>query len=199
MKYSELQPALQNLIKRDVKTTQLAKILGVSSQNMDYKIKSGKGDIPAEELSLIEKYFDVTLMDASVPIIYRPDVYLSAGYGVEVYDERSEMMMIDNRLLISEHGNRINPAKCEVVHISGNSMAPEYRHGDRVIIDRSDLELSDGHIYAFRYKGSCYVKEINLLGNKIKCISLNKDYDPFYINEDEDFLVLGRIIPRVRL
>jgi phage repressor protein C with HTH and peptisase S24 domain len=88
---------------------------------------------------------------------------------------------------------------CEVVMISGNSMSPEYRHGDRVIIDKGDTELADGHIFAFRYQGQCYVKEINLLGNRIKCISLNKEYDPFYINEDEDFLVFGRIIPRIRL
>ena len=78
-------------------------------------------------------------------------------------------------------------------------MSPEYRHGDRVIIDKGDTELADGHIFAFRYKGQCYVKEINLLGNKIKCISINKEYDPFYIDENEDFQVFGRIIPRIRL
>jgi phage repressor protein C with HTH and peptisase S24 domain len=107
--------------------------------------------------------------------------------------------MIDSRLLAKESGRKLNYSMCEVVMISGNSMSPEYRHGDRVIIDKADTELADGHIFAFRYQGQCYVKEINLLGNRIKCISLNKEYDPFYINEDEDFLVFGRIIPRIRL
>lgn len=48
-------------------------------------------------------------------------------------------------------------------------------------------------------KVNVFIKEVNLLGNKIKCIPINKDYDPFYINEEEDFTVLGRILPRVRL
>lgn len=199
MKYNDLQATLQNLTKQKIKVTQIAEVLGVSSQNMDYKIKSSKGDIPQDEIRLLEKAFNVQLVDACVPIIYYPDVYLSAGYGVEIFDEKSETMMIDSRLLMSERGNRINPAHCEIVRISGNSMAPEYRHGDRVIIDRNDTDLTDGHIYAFRYKGSCFVKEMNLLGDKIKCISLNKEYDPFYIEQNEQFTVLGRIIPRVRL
>ena len=134
-----------------------------------------------------------------IKIPYRPEVYLSAGYGVEVQNEAAQFMTIDSRLLTTEKGTKINPEYCEIVSISGNSMYPEYRHGDRVIIDRGDTELADGHIFAFRYKGQCYVKEINLLGNKIKCISLNKEYDPFYIEESEDFMVLGRILPRIRL
>ena len=132
-------------------------------------------------------------------ITYRPDVYLSAGYGVEVYNEDKETITIDARLLESDRGTKINPKNCEVVKVSGNSMFPEYRHGDRVIIDKSDTELIDGHIFAFKYKGQCFVKEINLIGDKIKCISLNKEYDPFYINQGEELTVFGRILPRIRL
>lgn len=156
------------------------------------------------ELEKIEAHFGIMLRDVLLPeecitLTYRPEVYLSAGYGVEVLDEHQETIMIDSRLLAKESGRKLNYSMCEVVMISGNSMSPEYRHGDRVIIDKGDTELADGHIFAFRYQGQCYVKEINLLGNRIKCISLNKEYDPFYINEDEDFLVFGRIIPRIRL
>lgn len=132
-------------------------------------------------------------------ITYRPDVYLSAGYGVEVYNEETEIITIDARLLESDRGTKINPKNCEVVKVSGNSMYPEYRHGDKVIIDKSDTELIDGHIFAFRYKGQCFVKEINVIGDKIKCISLNKEYDPFYIKKGEDLTIFGRILPRIRL
>ena len=132
-------------------------------------------------------------------IEYFPDVYLSAGYGVEVYDEYSETIVIDERFLMSERGMRVNPKNCKMVRVSGNSMFPEYHHGDRVIIDESDTNLTDGQIYAFRYDGQCYVKEINRAGNKIKCISVNKEYEPFYIERDVDFKVFGRILPRIRL
>lgn len=134
-----------------------------------------------------------------VEVTYRPDVYLSAGYGVEVYEEQAETMLLDERLFFTDKGNKINPKECEIVKVSGNSMSPEYRHGDRVIIDKSITEFSDGHIFAFRYKGECYIKEICLLGDKIKAIPLNSEYDSFYIDSNEDIKVFGRIVPRIRL
>ena len=124
---------------------------------------------------------------------------MSAGYGVEVLDEYSESIVIDSQFLTSERGMRVNPKNCKMVRVSGNSMFPEYHHGDRVIIDESDQNLTDGQIYAFRYDGQCYVKEINRAGNKIKCISVNKEYEPFFIERDVDFKVFGRILPRIRL
>jgi phage repressor protein C with HTH and peptisase S24 domain len=165
------------------------------------------GYMKEEELKAIAKSISAPVEELtgskidsnSVTLSFYPEVYLSAGYGVTVIDEKPEKIVIDSKLLISDKGIKVNPELCEVVMISGNSMSPEYRHGDRVIIDKGDTELADGHIFAFRYKGQCYVKEINLLGNKIKCISINKEYDPFYIDENEDFQVFGRIIPRIRL
>lgn len=168
---------------------------------------SKDGYMKEEELKALAKTLCITVEEITgnkpnddyISLNFYPEVYLSAGYGVTVIDEAPEKIVIDSRLLVSDKGIRVNPELCEVVMISGNSMSPEYRHGDRVIIDRGDTELADGHIYAFRYKGQCYVKEINLLGNKIKCLSINKEYDPFYIDENEDFQVFGRIIPRIRL
>ena len=134
-----------------------------------------------------------------ITIPYRPDVYLSAGYGIEIYEESAQFVTLDLRLFTTDRGNKINPAHCEIVRISGNSMYPEYRDGDRVIIDRDDTEFIDGHIFAFRYNGQCFVKEINVLKDRVKCISLNKEYEPFYIEKDEEFTVFGRILPRIRL
>ena len=203
---------LQKVTNSKITQEELGKALGTGRANISLRIKNNS-ELTLPEIKKIEKYFGVNYTEfhildleeinklnaATVQITYRPDVFLSAGYGVEVLDETKETMTLDARLLTTERGCRINPQHCEIVSVSGNSMAPEYRHGDKVIIDRGDTELVDGHIFAFRYNGQCYVKEINLLGDKIKCISLNKEYDPFYINQGEQFTVLGRIIPRRRL
>lgn len=203
MRYNALIESLQNLIGFKPTYKQIGDILGVGTSAIGNRA-SRNADFRDEEVQAIEAHFAVSLTGNQLPVdmvsvAYYPDVFLSAGYGVEVYDETKETMTLDARLLVSERGNKINPAHCEIVSISGNSMYPEYRHGDKVIIDRNDLELSDGQIFAFRYKNKCYVKEINLLGDKIKCISLNKEYDAFYINQGEEFTVLGRILPRIRL
>lgn len=203
---------LQKVTNSKITQEELGKALGTGRANISLRIKNNS-ELTLPEIKKIEKYFGVNYTEIhllnsqeinklnadTVQITYRPDVFLSAGYGVEVLDETKETMTLDARLLTTERGYKINPQHCEIVSVSGNSMAPEYRHGDKVIIDRGDTELVDGHIFAFRYNGQCYVKEINLLGDKIKCISLNKEYDPFYINQGEQFTVLGRIIPRIRL
>ena len=198
--FEALQAANINPSNRDI-----ANLWGMDEASFSRKKKKGT-EIKQKNIEQIEQQYDICLTQpssiksfATVQITYRPDVFLSAGYGVEVLDETKETMTLDARLLTTERGCRINPQCCEIVSVSGNSMAPEYRHGDKVIIDRGDTELVDGHIFAFRYNGQCYVKEINLLGDKIKCISLNKEYDPFYIKQGEQFTVLGRIIPRIRL
>lgn len=217
MEFTELKTTLQNLTNSEVTYQKIADVLNLKRSTIS--TRKGKGSkVKFDEIKKLEKYFNVVLTDSAcqmakfaeqleenqtnielAQIEYFPDVFLSAGYGCEVLDEYSEIVVIDSRFLMSERGMRVNPKNCKMVKISGNSMFPEYHHGDRVIIDESDLNLTDGQIYAFRYDGQCYVKEINRAGNKIKCISVNKEYEPFFIERDVDFQVFGRILPRIRL
>lgn len=187
--------------------SQLAKAMGIQRQNMArYK----KKDVGLDHIEKIEKYYTLKLSENStwtipisddkcVAVKYRPDVFLSAGYGYEVLSEDYEEMTLDGRLFVSDRGVKINPNNCEVVNVSGNSMSPEYRHGDRVIIDRSITQFIDGHIFAFRYNGECFIKEVNVFGKRVKCISINPTYEAFFIEPDDEIAVFGRIIPRVRL
>lgn len=226
MDFSELKTTLQNLTKVKIIKKEISDCLGYELPNYIRREKS-KTMLTQEEIEKISKRFGVSESALKgfdkeeyignlakdyvtqranvanrrnvVEVSYRPNVYLSAGYGIEAFDESAQKMLLDSALFVSARGNRINPKYCEIVRVSGNSMAPEYRNGDRIIIDRSATTLSDGHIYAFRYNGECYVKEINLLGDRIKCISLNKEYDPFYIEKGEDFKVIGKVVPRIRL
>lgn len=225
MKHSELITKITKLKGFKPKFKDLAQILDKpvgtinsrSSRDLSYSIEELKKISEAYNIDLLnecwkddyietlandfarDKIQDISTGNASVKVAYRPNVYLSAGYGIEVADEKAEYMVLDKRLFFTDRGLRINPKNCEIVAVSGNSMAPEYRHGDRVIIDKSVTDFTDGHIFAFRYNGECYIKEINLLGNRIKAVPLNKEYDSFYIEKGEDVKILGRIIPRVRL
>lgn len=212
---------MQNKLKKknvNITAREICEIWGMNEQSFSKKKRQGT-PIKHKNIKQLEEKLSINLTESACQMIkfveeieekrqvndnlirieYFPDVFLSAGYGCEVLDEHSEMVVIDSRFLMSERGMCVNPKNCKMVKISGNSMFPEYHHGDRVIIDESDLNLTDGQIYAFRYDGQCYVKEINRAGNKIKCISINKEYEPFYIERDVDFQVFGRILPRIRL
>lgn len=223
MNIDELLDTLQKL-NINITNKEISEIWGMEASSFSRK-KRNKSKIAYEHIKKLEDKLNIKLTFAEVlnneslspalewlnnegqkcnmpeilKIEYYPDVYLSAGYGVEVYDENCELVIIDEKFLTSEKGMRVNPKNCKMVKVSGNSMSPDYIHGDRVIIDESDHNLTDGQIYAFRYDGQCYMKEINRAGNKIKCISVNKDYEPFFIERDVDFKVFGRILPRIRL
>ena len=217
MRFNKVYELIEKHSKAPLRPVDVAKALNVSRSNINYK-RDKNVNLNDEEIEKLEKFFNMNLTESAcqtaklieeleqnriksefATIEYFPDVYLSAGYGVEVLDEYSESIVIDSQFLTSERGMRVNPKNCKMVRVSGNSMFPEYHHGDRVIIDESDQNLTDGQIYAFRYDGQCYVKEINRAGNKIKCISVNKEYEPFFIERDVDFKVFGRILPRIRL
>lgn len=218
MRFNKVYELIEKHSKAPLRPVDVAKALNVSRSNINYK-RDKNVNLNDEEIEKLEKFFNMNLTESAcqtaklieeleqkrqvndnlAQIEYFPDVYLSAGYGCEVLDEYSETVVIDSRFLMSERGMPVNPKNCKMVCISGNSMFPEYHHGDRVIIDESDQNLTDGQIYAFRYDGQCYVKEINRAGNKIKCISVNKEYEPFFIERDVDFKVFGRILPRIRL
>lgn len=214
MNFLTLIACLQFLMGEAPTQEELRKIIGLKQSTMSSRANRN-GKIKPDEIELLNKHYNIDLMatkkevaqsmkkdkgiDFNKAIQYYPDVYLSAGFGVEVLDEKFEYVTIDEKFLISEKGMRVNPKNCKMVRVSGNSMYPEYHHGDRVIIDASDTNLTDGQIYAFRYDGQCYMKEINRAGNKIKCISINKEYEPFTIERDTDFQVFGRILPRIRL
>lgn len=203
MDVNEVIEAVYKQTAKRLNYSDLAKILKIGRQTVSY-YKTNEKDLPEEYINKIENYLNIALLtpikqDNCVNILYRPNVYLSAGYGIEVYDEQAETICLDRRLFITDRGITINPNNCEVVTVSGNSMSPEYKHGDRVILDKSVTSFIDGHIFAFRYNGECFMKEINVIGKRIKCIPLNKEYEPFFIEPSEDVTILGRILPRIRL
>lgn len=205
MNVSQLLQNVKDLTKLNISQSDLSRIWKCGRGNVSYLAKNNS-EITIDRINAVEEYFNISLTGEGsssesecVSVIYRPNVYLSAGYGIEVYNENPEAIMLDKKLFITDRGIRINPANCEVVTVSGNSMSPEYKHGDRVIIDHSIKSFIDGHIFAFRYNGECFMKEVCVIGKRIKCIPLNKEYESFFIEPEEEVTIFGRILPRIRL
>lgn len=186
----------QNISDKPITQGDIANILGVGSSAITNRIKRNS-PVAEHEYTKVKSHFGLAPENDLVPVLYRPDVKLSAGYGVINTDEKAEYMLLDNKLF--QQRTQINPNNCEIVTVSGNSMAPEYIDGDRVILDKSYTEFLDGQIFAFRLNGECYIKEIAKTPHKVKCLPLNKDYDSFYIEENDEVQIFGRIVPRVRL
>ena len=59
MKYSELQGNLQNLTLKKVSFQKIGEVLGETRQNIEYRVKNSKKDIPEHELLLLEQAFNI--------------------------------------------------------------------------------------------------------------------------------------------
>lgn len=79
-----------------------------------------------------------------------------------------------------------------VISVSGDSMEPTYRDGDKVMI-KKQRDIKIGEIGAFMVNGEAYIKE---LGNKC-LISHNKKYAPIHFNESMHIDCIGKVIGKL--
>ena len=118
------------------------------------------------------------------------DVELSAGKGCFNNDEFLHSTMTMSSEMVQQYGLNAN---CVGAFVRGDSMEPQIKSGDTVIIDTSVETLENDGIYAFYYKNHCYIKQLQKLGHEIKVKSLNPNYDSWIITEDNisDFKIAG--------
>ena len=79
-----------------------------------------------------------------------------------------------------------------VISVSGDSMEPTYRDGDKVMI-KKQRDIKIGEIGAFMVNGEAYIKE---LGNKC-LISHNKKYAPIHFNESMRIDCIGKVVGKL--
>ena len=79
-----------------------------------------------------------------------------------------------------------------VFRVNGDSMEPEYRNGDLVLVERvpSGLSLKEGEIGAFIVGNEMYIKEYRRDGLH----SLNKKYDVLKFDEEQAVYLIGKVL-----
>ncbi|MFX0197382.1 MAG: S24 family peptidase [Candidatus Hodarchaeota archaeon] len=86
--------------------------------------------------------------------------------------------------------------KMVLLGIVGNSMEPELKDGDTVLIDESQKSIIAGAVYAVGIEDTVMVKRIEKHPNKLVLLSENKNYSPIYLQEDEidKVRIIGKVI-----
>lgn len=79
------------------------------------------------------------------------------------------------------------------VRISGDSMEPEYYHGEIAWIEQME-SLSNGDIGIFYLNGDAYIKKLHDDTDGLYLISLNKHYQPILIHETDSFKIFGKVV-----
>ncbi|MBT3257297.1 MAG: helix-turn-helix transcriptional regulator [Deltaproteobacteria bacterium] len=82
-----------------------------------------------------------------------------------------------------------------LMDIFGNSMAPELKDGDTVLVDESQKAIIAGALYAVGIEDTVMVKRVEKHPNNLVLQSDNKDYAPIFLQEAE--MNMARIIGKV--
>lgn len=109
---------------------------------------------------------------------------VSAGTGQESHSLGQELMAID--------GVNVPDCVTELVRVAGDSMEPEFSHGDILLMEPTKF-LRTGDIGCFLYDGSTYVKIFEQHGGTIYLKSENQEYDTIIPNPNYQFDIQGRI------
>ncbi len=127
----------------------------------------------------------------------RGDVSASCGSGVFVYNENQTAVYPISKSLYRTLGASVH--QTEIIFATGDSMMPEIKDGDALMVDMSKREVIDGQIYIIRYDGQLMCKRLQKIPPcSVKVVSDNPKYDAYYIvfSEDNqiDFEVIGRVL-----
>ncbi len=91
---------------------------------------------------------------------------------------------------------RGNPTNMVLMEVIGNSMEPEIKEGDMVLIDQSRSDVLSGGIYAVGVEDTVMVKRVERLPGTLVLRSDNTDYSPIHLAGDEldNVRVIGKIL-----
>lgn len=134
--------------------------------------------------------------DDFVELDVRGDVGISCGYGTVVYNDGVTGKCRVPRKTLRDYG--ASTSSTEVVYAQGDSMSPEIKSGDALLVDTSQKEIIDGVVYAFNYDGQPMCKRLQKIGKEVKAISTNPLYEPFIIDFTCQFNIVGRVVGFMR-
>jgi len=165
---------------------QLAKALGMEYEEL---LNYGR-----KVLKIPMQSSDINCDGGDFTYIPKVKARLSAGGGsfetaedvVGYYAFRTDFLTL--------HGQ---PKKMVLFDVSGDSMAPEIKHGDTVLVDQSQTDVIPGNIYGIGIDEEIVVKRIEKAPGMIVLISENgTKYPPLnvIINDHSNVRIIGRVI-----
>ena len=118
---------------------------------------------------------------------------LSAGDGSFETDADIQAYHVFQKDWLRRKGK---PETMVLFDVFGNSMEPELKNGDTVLIDQSQQAILAGAMYAVGIEDTIMVKRIEKRPNKLVLLSNHKDYLPVILNREEAKAVriIGKVI-----
>jgi len=126
-------------------------------------------------------------------IHYFKDIYASAGGGALNYDENSDGLYLDEKM-INHLGGKSAIKYIEALNVMGDSMEPTLNNGDIVFLDRQSKNPNKSGVYIVSTPVGLFIKRLQLKADgMVALVSDNKAYSDELVNA-EDVEVLGKVV-----
>ncbi len=131
--------------------------------------------------------------DATFEKIPKVKARLSAGGGSFDVGDDIEGFYSFKKAWLRKRGV---PNKMVLVDIFGNSMEPELKDGDTVLVDHSQKAILAGSVYAIGIDDTVMVKRVEKYPNKLVLLSTNEAYSPIFLqgHEINTARIIGKVI-----
>lgn len=198
--------------KYKISGIELSELLECSPQFV-YAIENGKKRFPFQKVDIIKKlvseadYLDFlncleTEGDTNIiqeeklkikyigqikqkKIPFFPDIQASAGYGCLNEDE-TELEFIEVPEELAKPGNI-------AIRVFGESMEPEIKDGDTIVIETKCVECIKNKIIVVNYQGAVYLKKYVEEGNMSYLVSINPYYPRIKVLDKAELKVIGKL------
>lgn len=199
MNIAEMNSIL-NKQKVEYNDAKIAELWGMDASTYSRKKKTGS-KIKEKNLKQVEALFNISLTNQKVfaegiKLDYYPDVKASCGNGNYIDTETKEQIVIPPQAIqnYSPH-NRYT-----VIVAQSDSMQPEIRPNDRLVIQHNIDRIVDNHIYIFSFDGELFCKYLSNNLGQIVVRSANKDYPIRYIEGEalNNFRLIGEVKAHIR-
>jgi phage repressor protein C with HTH and peptisase S24 domain len=125
------------------------------------------------------------------------DVSAAAGHGALVTGEKEVDSLVFKRDFL-RHELDAAPEDLRLIHVVGESMEPDLRAGDVILVDLRDTRVSREGIFVLRVGDGLLVKRLQRLpGGEIEASSSNPRYKPFNVDlkaRETGVAIIGRVV-----
>ncbi len=93
-------------------------------------------------------------------IRYFSDIYASAGGGAENYDEKSQYINVDEKIIEKLNLTGSDIKNIEAINVIGESMEPTLKEGNVVFIDKSKKDIQKGGVFVLLTENGLFIKRV---------------------------------------
>lgn len=81
----------------------------------------------------------------------------------------------------------------EAFEINGDSMTPLFENGEVIFVEHTEI-VENGQIAVVQIDDESFIKKVYIEEDKMRLVSLNKDYEDIIVESDCDIRIVGKVI-----